>query len=76
MGVTAHRRLVAQPGGLTLSIALHLVISLLVVIIECYRYVAVADDDTGDEYLPCPDFSKYLYFLFAPTLVYRDVYPR
>jgi sterol O-acyltransferase len=25
---------------------------------------------------PCPDFSKYLYFLFAPTLVYRDNYPR
>ncbi|EFX89584.1 hypothetical protein DAPPUDRAFT_40502 [Daphnia pulex] len=25
---------------------------------------------------PCPDFSKYLYFMFAPTLVYRDRYPR
>jgi hypothetical protein len=24
----------------------------------------------------CPDFSKYLYFLFAPTLLYRDQYPR
>ncbi|XP_005102293.1 sterol O-acyltransferase 1 isoform X1 [Aplysia californica] len=24
----------------------------------------------------CPDFSKYLYFLFSPTLVYRDNYPR
>jgi len=36
----------------------------------------VVDDDAGDQYLPCPDFSKYLYFLFAPTLVYRDVYPR
>ncbi|XP_052797316.1 sterol O-acyltransferase 1-like isoform X2 [Mya arenaria] len=24
----------------------------------------------------CPGFSKYLYFLFAPTLVYRDNYPR
>ncbi|XP_076242752.1 sterol O-acyltransferase 1 isoform X2 [Calliopsis andreniformis] len=23
-----------------------------------------------------PDFSKYLYFLFAPTLIYRDDYPR
>ena len=23
-----------------------------------------------------PPFSKYLYFLFAPTLVYRDEYPR
>jgi hypothetical protein len=24
----------------------------------------------------CPDFSKYLYFLFVPTLVYRDSYPQ
>ncbi|XP_071108604.1 sterol O-acyltransferase 1-like isoform X1 [Haliotis cracherodii] len=24
----------------------------------------------------CPGFSKYLYFLFAPTLIYRDSYPR
>ena len=24
----------------------------------------------------CPGFSKYLYFLFAPTLVYKDNYPR
>ena len=24
----------------------------------------------------CPDFSRYLYFLFAPTLIYRDQYPR
>ncbi|KAF7400986.1 hypothetical protein HZH66_006170 [Vespula vulgaris] len=23
-----------------------------------------------------PDFSKYLYFFFAPTLIYRDNYPR
>lgn len=31
------------------------------------------DDDDSDA---CPDFSKYLYFLFSPTLVYRDNYPR
>ena len=24
----------------------------------------------------CPKFSQYLYFLFAPTLVYRDEYPK
>lgn len=24
----------------------------------------------------CPDFSNYLYFLFAPTFIYRDSYPR
>jgi len=29
-----------------------------------------------DEDTPCPSYSKYLYFYFAPTLVYRDVYPR
>ncbi|CAL7940750.1 unnamed protein product [Xylocopa violacea] len=23
-----------------------------------------------------PDFSKYLYFMFAPTLIYQDKYPR
>lgn len=26
--------------------------------------------------LPCPSFEKYLYYLFAPTLIYRDEYPR
>lgn len=30
------------------------------------------DDISG----PCPDFSRYLYFMFAPTLVYRNRYPR
>jgi sterol O-acyltransferase len=25
---------------------------------------------------PCPEFGKFLYFLFAPTLIYRDEYPR
>ncbi|CAL1545200.1 unnamed protein product [Lymnaea stagnalis] len=33
------------------------------------------DDDNSQENA-CPDFSKYLYFLFCPTLVYRDNYPR
>nr|XP_022308707.1 sterol O-acyltransferase 1-like isoform X2 [Crassostrea virginica] len=32
-------------------------------------------DDQSSEPV-CPDFSKYLYFLFIPTLVYRDSYPR
>ncbi|XP_056007870.1 sterol O-acyltransferase 1-like isoform X2 [Ostrea edulis] len=32
-------------------------------------------DDSAEEN-GCPDFSKYLYFLFIPTLVYRDSYPR
>ncbi|XP_045118480.1 sterol O-acyltransferase 1-like isoform X2 [Portunus trituberculatus] len=38
------------------------------------------DDATQDEgqnnSTLCPNFSHYLYFLFAPTLVYRDEYPR
>lgn len=29
-----------------------------------------------DERKPLPTFKHYLYFLFAPTLVYRDQYPR
>ncbi|CAG7821905.1 unnamed protein product [Allacma fusca] len=29
-----------------------------------------------DEDILCPDFSKLLYFLYAPTLIYRDHYPR
>ncbi|XP_077978090.1 sterol O-acyltransferase 1-like isoform X2 [Glandiceps talaboti] len=29
-----------------------------------------------DDATPCPGFSQFLYFLFAPTLVYRDHYPR
>lgn len=33
------------------------------------------DDDDRKKRL-CPDFSHYLFFLFAPTLVYRDEYPR
>ncbi|XP_069110703.1 sterol O-acyltransferase 1-like isoform X2 [Argopecten irradians] len=43
------------------------------------RVLAVYKKDDGDREMKtnlCPDFSKYLYFLFAPTLVYRDSYPR
>ncbi len=31
---------------------------------------------TDNKRVLCPEFSRYLYFLFAPTLVYRDYYPR
>ena len=34
------------------------------------------DDEAGTKSKVCPNFSNYLYFLFAPTLVYRDSYPR
>lgn len=34
------------------------------------------DDDEPQAENLCPDFSYYLYFLFAPTLVYKDEYPR
>ncbi|XP_074659023.1 sterol O-acyltransferase 1-like isoform X1 [Tubulanus polymorphus] len=40
------------------------------------NYKPKSDDDVEDVGGPCPDFSKYLYFLFAPTLVYRNSYPR
>ena len=39
-----------------------------VVIEEC--------DQECQEKVLCPEFSKYLYFLFAPVLVYQDIYPR
>lgn len=35
-----------------------------------------SDSKDHDKADMCPDFSKYLYFLFAPTLIYRDNYPR
>nr|CAD7402519.1 unnamed protein product [Timema cristinae] len=31
--------------------------------------------DSKEECAPCPEFSCFLYYLFAPTLVYRDNYP-
>ncbi|XP_046390291.1 sterol O-acyltransferase 1-like [Ischnura elegans] len=34
------------------------------------------DSDDVKDHTICPGFSKFLYFLFAPTLVYRDSYPR
>ncbi|XP_013786332.1 sterol O-acyltransferase 1-like [Limulus polyphemus] len=33
-------------------------------------------DGEKEDNTPCPDFGKFLYFLFVPTLVYRDNYPR
>jgi hypothetical protein len=32
--------------------------------------------DDEDQNTPCPSYSKYLYFYFAPTLIYKDAYPR
>lgn len=40
------------------------------------RALKFKKDDDEPTAEPCPDFSHYLYFLFAPTLVYRDEYPR
>lgn len=34
------------------------------------------DADLKDSVSPCPEFNKFLYFSFAPTVVYRDEYPR
>ncbi|XP_019894791.1 sterol O-acyltransferase 1-like [Musca domestica] len=33
-------------------------------------------DDTADNSPTMPPFSKYLYYLFVPTFLYRDNYPR
>ena len=41
----------------------------------CVTEARDEDDPSMDEG-KCPGFSKYLYFLFAPTLVYKDNYPR
>jgi len=32
-------------------------------------------DKTVKENQPLPEFGQYLYFLFCPTLIYRDQYP-
>uniref|UniRef100_A0A1A9V9R4 O-acyltransferase n=1 Tax=Glossina austeni TaxID=7395 RepID=A0A1A9V9R4_GLOAU len=37
---------------------------------------AKTDDELVQHSIAFPPFSCYLYFLFAPTLVYRDFYPR
>lgn len=34
------------------------------------------NEENDKNQLACPGFSKFLYFLFVPTLVYRDAYPR
>jgi sterol O-acyltransferase len=36
----------------------------------------ILNDNANEIRGPCPSFSCYLYFLFVPTLVYRDEYPR
>ncbi|VDD82153.1 unnamed protein product [Mesocestoides corti] len=38
--------------------------------------MADGEEITMSNGVPLPSFSHYLYFLFAPTLVYRDTYPR
>lgn len=41
-----------------------------------HPHFLLLDSSTIDRQTLCPDFSHYLYFLFAPTLIYRDQYPR
>ncbi|KAK5641509.1 hypothetical protein RI129_010056 [Pyrocoelia pectoralis] len=40
---------------------------------NCPKFINKEKDGTDPI---CPTFSRFWYFLFAPTLVYRDVYPR
>ena len=37
--------------------------------------VATNRDKTVKDNQPLPEFGQYLYFLFCPTLIYRDQYP-
>lgn len=53
----------------TLAVFLHVTITYVI------TFLPLTEEDVDDE-TPCPNFSNYLYFLFAPTLVYRDNYPR
>ncbi|CAF1259747.1 unnamed protein product [Rotaria sordida] len=41
-----------------------------------YNYRKHLKSKSNEEKFLCPDFSQYLYFLFVPTLIYRDQYPR
>ena len=51
---------------------------------QIYSHEVKIDEIKRDEektnivvpHTPCPSFSKFLYFLFVPTLIYRDSYPR
>ncbi len=43
------------------------------------KLIDIDENNNNCEYVAtsaCPSFSCYLYFLFVPTLVYRDSYPR
>lgn len=40
------------------------------------RVLSFKSHTEKEEGILCPGFSKFLYFMFAPTLVYRDNYPR
>lgn len=42
----------------------------------CLNLFQFLDSKTIDRKSLCPNFSQYIYFLFAPTLIYRDSYPR
>ncbi|XP_055931626.1 sterol O-acyltransferase 1-like [Argiope bruennichi] len=40
------------------------------------KYKLHQDDDEESNSPPCLEVGKLIYFLFAPTLIYRDSYPR
>lgn len=41
-----------------------------------FRLETATNDENEISQISCPDFSQYLYFLFAPTLIYCDKYPQ
>lgn len=59
----------------------HLVLVRLVKVEDIRKKFESTESSKDDKshaipHTPCPEFSKFLYFLFAPTLIYRDSYPR
>ncbi|XP_063914261.1 sterol O-acyltransferase 2-like [Zophobas morio] len=52
---------------------------ILIITLEQFRFLMKVHAfvrSKASEELPRLSFSNYLYFLFAPTLIYRDAYPR
>ncbi len=45
-------------------------------LIFCFFLESNTTETNDIQKLSSPDYSKYLYFLFAPTLIYCDKYPR
>ncbi|XP_077290770.1 sterol O-acyltransferase 1-like [Arctopsyche grandis] len=67
-------------NGLPIASALIVLIETVRMLMKIHAFIRTASpralDITQSKNIPLPEFSSYLYFLFAPTLIYRDSYPR